>query len=189
MKLSSHFSAADLLYAGETCKKIRPRNTPIQLGTWSALRQLCSDVLEPVRSHFGHPTITYCFASHDLTRHIKNRISPKLDQHAGFELRPDGSPVCPRLGQAVDFYVDGVSSAVVAYWIAQYLRFDRLYYYGASRPLHVSVGPDNSRGMVAMLSSQTGRRMPRRITLDWLSQEAIDNKHITPSALSENSLD
>jgi hypothetical protein len=47
-------------------------------------------------------------------------------------------------------------------------HFDRLYFYGEDRPLHVSVGPDESRAITAMLPSASGRRVPRQIKVDWL---------------------
>lgn len=167
-RLSESFSAADLLHAGDTWARTRPVNTPLQPGTWASLTRLCADILEPVRARFGPLRITYGFASSSLTKNIRERICPALDQHAGHELKRTGEPVCCRLGQAVDFAVSGVSSADVALWIAENLPFDRLYFYGEDKPLHVSVGPDDTRAITAMLRSASGRRVPRRITPHWL---------------------
>jgi len=167
-KLSPNFSAADLLEAGETWKRTRVENQPLQQATWEALNQLCDQILEPTLARFGRPVITYGFASSALARKVPGRIAPELDQHAGHELKQNGAPICSRLGQAVDFYVPGVSSSKIAVWIAETLPFDRIYFYGDDRPIHVSIGPDNSKALVAMLPSRNGRRTPRNITIDKL---------------------
>lgn len=39
--------------------------------------------------------------------------------------------------------------------------FDRLYFHGSDRPLHVSVGPDATRQIVRMERGPSGRRVPR----------------------------
>jgi hypothetical protein len=67
------------------------------------------------------------------------------DQHAGCELNKNGKPFCPRLGQGVDFRVPSMSSLEVGHWIVANTPFDRLYFYAADRPLHVSFGPEHSR--------------------------------------------
>jgi hypothetical protein len=107
-------------------------------------------------------TITYCFASAALTRHIRARIDPSRDQHAGYELRANGTPICPRLGQAVDFRIEGVSSGIISAWIAGCLPFDRLYFYGTEKPIHVSVGPQQTRAIVEMMTRSNGRLVPQR---------------------------
>lgn len=167
--LSDNFSARELLCVGETYSACRVRNIPQQPETWEALEALCALILEPVRSEFGHPIITYGFASLQLSNLIPGRIAPHLDQHAGHELRADGEPVCKRLGQAADFFVSGVRSRALAEWIVNSTPFDRLYYYGADRPIHVSVGPQQSRSIVAMLPNTAGRRLPRRMSAGQLS--------------------
>ena len=166
--LSVNFSAADLLEVGDTWERTRIGNEPLEQATWHALRRLCSEILEPVLVRFGRPVITYGFACQALTRKVPANIAPYLDQHAGHEIKKSGAPICDRLGQAVDFHVPDVSSAEIAIWIAETLPFDRLYFYGSDRPVHVSAGPDHSRAMVAMLPSKNGRRTPRNINVDWL---------------------
>ena len=47
------------------------------------MTRLCEPILEPVSARFGHPSITYGFASPALTKSIQERIAPALDQHAG----------------------------------------------------------------------------------------------------------
>ena len=156
-------------------------NVPIEPATWEALERLCNDILEPVQATFGRPVITYGFASEALTREIRSDakklrvhscVSPADDQHAGHERKQSGHPVCKHLGQAVDYFVPGVSSAALALWVATNLPFDSLYFYGSDRPLHVSVGPQSRRSMLALLAGNNGRRSPSRITALWLQEYA-----------------
>lgn len=176
-KLSANFAVADLLQAGETWVRTRVSNEPFEPATLEAFKRICDEILEPVRARFGAPVITYGFASKTLTGKIKSeaikqgvhsRISPADDQHAGHERKRNGDPVCKHLGQAVDFYVPGVSSAELALWVAENLSFDSLYFYGADKPMHVSVGPGKRRSMQALLPGKNGRRMPRSIKEAWL---------------------
>jgi hypothetical protein len=163
-----HLCFRDLIEAGETWRKVRVPNLPEQPGTVGALQRLARDLLDPVVEQFGPIEITYGFASRELTRHIQGRIDPSLDQHAGHELRPNGEPICARLGQAADFRVPSLCSGAVAAWIAAKLPFDRLYFYGTDRPLHVSVGPEEARAVISMMPGPSGRRVPQKRSLDWL---------------------
>jgi len=51
----------------------------------------------------------------------------------------------------------------VARFIVQNLPFDRLYLYGDERPLHVSVGPEDSKVVYRLELLASGRRVPRRV--------------------------
>ena len=42
--------------------------------------------------------------------------------------------------------------------------FDRLYFYGADRPIHVSHGPEHRRQVVRMLAGKDGRLLPRVVS-------------------------
>lgn len=163
-----HLRFRDLIEAGETWRRVRVPNLPKQPATVAALQRLAHDVLDPVVEEFGPIEISYGFASRELTRHVPGRIDPSRDQHAGHELRPDGEPICRRLGQAVDFRVPGLSSGLIAAWVATKLSFDRLYFYGTDRPIHISVGPEKARAVVSMLIGPSGRRVPRVRSPDWL---------------------
>jgi hypothetical protein len=159
----------DLIEAGETWRESRTSNLPEQAETITALHRLAADIIDPVISEFGHPEITYGFASHALTRLIPGRIDPSRDQHAGHERKSDGTPICPRLGQAVDFRVLGMCSGRIAAWIAHHLPFDRMYFYGPESPLHVSVGPEEKRMVVTMMvKGPSGRRVPQMRAPQWL---------------------
>ena len=89
------------------------------------------------------------------------RVAPNLDQHAAHELNRNGRKVCERGGAAADFQVAGISSREVARWIVSNTRFDRLYFYGPDRPIHVSAARDPNREIVLMREIASGRRVPR----------------------------
>jgi len=61
-----------------------------------------------------------------------------------------GDFICPRLDQASDFRVPGLSSLVVARFLVTMVPFARLYLYGIDRPLHVSIGPQHARAIFEM---------------------------------------
>ena len=49
----------------------------------------------------------------------------------------------------------------VARWIVSNTRFDRLYFYGPDRPIHVSAAREPNREIVLMREIPSGRRVPR----------------------------
>jgi hypothetical protein len=51
----------------------------------------------------------------------------------------------------------------VAQWIVQHTPFDRLYFYGADRPIHVSYGPNHKREVVLMMPKEGSRAVPKVI--------------------------
>jgi hypothetical protein len=161
----------DLIEAGETWRRVRVPNLPVQADTVAALEWLAEGILDPVAEKFGRLEITYGFASPTLMHHVAGRIDPARDQHAGCELRRNGRPICPRLGQAADFRVPGVCSGRIAAWVACRLPFDRLYFYGPDLPLHISIGPQNSRAITTMFRGPSGRRVPRTRSSTWLMEQ------------------
>lgn len=168
---SRHLTFRTLIEAGETWRRVRLPNLPQQPETWAALRGLAEGILDPVIKEFGPIKVTYGFASRALTRHIPGRIDPSRDQHAGHELRLDGKPICSRQGQAVDFVTSNICSGRIASWIVTHLPFDRLYFYGPEKPLHVSMGPEGARAVVLMMDGPSGRRVPRRKPASWLVEQ------------------
>ncbi len=151
----------ELIECGETQARSGLSNLPRQPDSYTALLELASRVLDPLIEYYGKITLTYGFCSPELAKRIKHRIAPNLDQHAAHELRADGTPVCKRLGAAVDFLVTDEDMSEVADWIVSNLDFDRLYYYGRESPLHVSVGPEQKREVVDMTLSVHGKIVPR----------------------------
>ncbi len=164
-----HFVYRDLLTCGDTWRRLSTEagapfdNLPHAAETLAAVRDLCAVVLDPVVRCFGPIELTYAFASPRLTRHIPGRIHPPADQHAGHEVNRAGKLLCPRRGLAADFRVAGADSRDVARWVAEHTAFDRLYFYDPDRPIHVSVGPQQSRQVVEMLRGPSGRLIPRLV--------------------------
>jgi hypothetical protein len=166
-----HLRFRDLVYAGETWRRTQAPNLPEQAGTIEAMLCLTEQILDPVIDEFGPIEITYCLGSRGLTKLIPGHIDPSRDQHAGHEQKRNGQPICRRFGQAVDFRVDGICSGKIAAWIARHLHFDRIYFYGSDRPLHVSAGPEEKRAVVTMFLGPSGRRVPRPRKVDWLFEQ------------------
>ena len=69
--------------------------------------------------------------------------------------------ICERQGAAVDFIIDDEDMEEVALWISMHLPYDRIYYYGKDKPLHVSFGPQQSRQFVEMREGPSGKRVPQ----------------------------
>ena len=165
---SRYFTFADLIECGETWNSYARAGTsianlPVQGDTLDGIASLAREILDPLHEEFGSVALTYGFAGPALTRHIKGKISPPHDQHAGSELNPRGSLICARHGQACDIHVPGVNSLAVARWVQERLPFDRMYLYGHGRPLHVSYGPEGARKVYAMLPHERGR-VPRDVS-------------------------
>lgn len=133
-----------------------------------ALAELTNNILLPLSEKFGAITITYGFTSPELNRFIQRNSSagtaPALDQHACCEQNSKGSSICKRAGAACDFWVQGFEFNMheVALYICQHLPFDKLYFYGRHRPIHVSVASQPLRHLQVMQQSQSGRRIPAK---------------------------
>jgi len=163
-----HLKYRDLVECGNTWIEHATRDAPIdnvprEAATFTALTVLCEAILDPLADALGVPVLTYGFASARLTARIPRGIAPRLDQHAAYERRGDGSLVCDRGGAAVDLFVPGQSAGAVARWLARNTPFDRIYVYGDDRPLHVSHGPEAAGLVFEVIRSESGRRYPRRL--------------------------
>ena len=160
---SPHFTFRQLIECGDTWKETGIDNLPKQPETYSALCDLARLILEPVVEYFGGIRLTYGFCSRSLAKLVEGGhggIEPRIDQHAAQEVNTRGKPICSRGGAAVDFVVDDEDMREVANWIAAKLPYDRLYYYGPSRPIHVSYGPEQSRSYIDV-EERNGRRLPK----------------------------
>ncbi len=135
-------------------------NKPLEIETYEALHELTTRVLDPVIDYFGMIKLTYGFCSGTLSKNIKGRIAPELDQHSSCELKSDGEYICPRLGAAVDFIVEDEDMHEVAVWVMDNTPFDRLYFYGSDRPIHVSFGPEFKNQIVVLLPAKNGKKRP-----------------------------
>lgn len=163
-KCSAKFRFRDLIECGETWERLRPDNQPRSAESFNALCDLARGVLDPVVEYYGGIKLTYGFGGPALTRNIPARIAPHLDQHAACELGRSGRPICGRLGAAVDFLVEYEDMREVAAWIASNCDFDRIYFYGSDRPIHVSVGPESAREVYELVQCGS-RRIPRKVVL------------------------
>jgi len=139
-------------------------NMPLMDESQCALQALCSHLLDPIEKQFGEISITYGFTSFALLNYIKKNspgdMAPELDQHAAFEVNSRGTRICKRDGVACDIYVSGYENQmhIIALYIMNELPFDRLYFYGSDRPLHISFGPDHKRYLHVKLRDKNGKR-------------------------------
>lgn len=158
----AHLTYRQLIECGETQAKTQLPNLPEEPDSYTALFELCRNVLDPVIEYFGMVRLNYGFCSADLARRIATGTAPKLDQHACYEKNRLGRYLCPRGGAAVDFLVQDENMVEVAKWVIEHLPFDRLYYYGSARPIHVSFGPEGSKAVFTIAKTANGFRMPKR---------------------------
>lgn len=147
-----------LIECGETQERTKLSDLPRQADTYTALYELAINVLDPIIDYFGMIELSYGFCSAELTRAIPGRIASSLDQHAGHELNRRNKPICERLGAACDFPVADEDMEEVALWVAANTPFDRLYFYGKDRPIHVSYSSTPARQFVRMTKGRTGTR-------------------------------
>ena len=161
-----NFKFRQLIECGETQARLQLSNIPLNPETYNALYDLCNLILDPVIDYFGPINLTYCFSSPALSAKIGGRIAPKLDQHASHEFNRLGKPVCDRLGAAVDFIVSDENMLEVAKWIVSNTPFDRLYFYGVDRPLHVSCSAAPIGQITVMQHTVKGKLVPKTISSD-----------------------
>jgi DNA phosphorothioation-associated putative methyltransferase len=157
----ANFTYRSLIECGETQRRLGISNLPLNPASYNALFKLATQILDPLIDYFGGIRLTYGFCSAELGRHIQHRVAPELDQHAAHEVRRSGKPICERLGAACDFLVEDEDMKEVADWVIANLPFDRLYFYGRNRPLHVSVGPGTARLAYALVPTRSGKLVPR----------------------------
>jgi DNA phosphorothioation-associated putative methyltransferase len=167
------FTYRQLIECGETQARLGMGNLPKQGQSYTALHDLATHLIDPIIEYFGSIELTYGFCSAELASCIHARIAPSLDQHAAHELKKTGALICSRKGAAVDFLVRDENMREVAEWIATNLPFDRLYYYGPTRPVHVSYGPENSRKAYEMVPSQRGTLIPRPFVITAASSQPL----------------
>ena len=161
-RCGANFTFRDFIECGETQQRLGLRNIPLNPLTYNAIHRLAVCVLDPIIDYFGAIRLTYGFCSSALAKHIDERIAPKLDQHASHECNRLGKPICHRLGAAVDFFVEDENMLEVAQWITRNCPFDRIYFYGSDKPLHVSLAEPAAGQITLMLpSKQSGQRVPK----------------------------
>jgi DNA phosphorothioation-associated putative methyltransferase len=157
----ANFTFRDFIECGETQKRLQLKNIPFNPETYNALYDLAVNLLDPLIDYFGSIQLTYGFCSPDLAKHIPGRIAPSLDQHASHEVTARKRPVCSRGGAACDFIVEDEDMEEVADWIIGNLPFDRLYFYGGNRPLHLSYSRQPARKAYRLVPTGRGGLVPR----------------------------
>ena len=163
---SKYFKYVDFIDCSDTQKIVQVNNIPEQKETFESITYLAQTILDPVREKFGPLELTYGLCSHNLQKHIKKNVAPKLDQHAGSERNSKGNLICPREGFAADFKITGVNSEIIARFIVENLAFDRLYFYGADRPIHVSACINSSKKSIVVFKQYHARKVPQCISLE-----------------------
>ena len=132
MNLSRNFSLQELTKSDTAIRK-GINNNP-NAGQIEKLKELCENILQPVRDHFGRVKITSGFRSEELCLAIGSSVN---SQHAKAE--------------AADFECMGVDNAELADWIYQNLPFDQLIleFYTPGEPnsgwIHCSFVPEGRR--------------------------------------------
>jgi hypothetical protein len=151
----------DLVECGETQASTGIANLPKEPDSYSALLDLATQILDPIIDYFGMINLTYGFSSAELSKAIPRRIAPELDQHAAHETKRNGKFICERLGAACDFIVEDEDMTEVIDWISENLDFDRIYFIGGDRPIHISYGPQRTKQITQLIPGPTGRLVPR----------------------------
>lgn len=138
-------------------------NSP-SLQSLVSIRLLCERILLPVQNQFGLVKVTYGFTSANLVSLIRKKnpsgTAPELDQHAASELNSGDKLISKRRGSACDFFIKNYSMADICRFMVNNLDFDRLYFYGDNRPIHVSISDKPVKHLQIMCESSSGRRYP-----------------------------
>lgn len=139
-------------------------NQPTSPQSRASLELLLNELLIPIERKFGRIKVTYGFTSAALKQYIvKNSpegTCPELDQHSSFEVNSKGRQVCSRGGAACDISASNIDSADIVRFIVNKLNYDRIYFYGNQRPLHISVNSSPNLHLQVMKESTGGKRYP-----------------------------
>ena len=164
--LKQHPLAQKVLNWHHDKHNIQIDNLPLQEESISSIVSLIQEILIPIENKFGSISITYGFVSSRLNTYIQKHSSsgtyPSIDQHASCEHNSNSNPISKRSGAACDFVVEGYESNMdkVARYIVEHLPFDKIYFYGKDRPLHISSNDEPLHHLQIMNTSQNGRRIP-----------------------------
>jgi hypothetical protein len=109
-----NFTYRDFIKCGETQRRLNLENLPRLPDSYNALYALATALLDPIIEYFGAIRLTYGFASPELIKNVRQGIAPKLDQHCCYEVTSRGTPICPRLGAACDFFIEDENMHEVA---------------------------------------------------------------------------
>lgn len=129
MQLSKNFSLDEFLKSS-TATRYKINNTPNN-NVINNLKDLCINVLQPIRDNFGKPlTISSGFRCKELNDKVGGA---RNSQHL--------------IGQAADFHIKGVPFNDVMMWCVDNLIFDQLIdeYSKNTHWLHISFNKNNNR--------------------------------------------
>ncbi len=143
MKLSENFTLAEMVRS-QTARRLNIDNTPTPEQI-EFMRELCVNVLQPIRDEFGPVRITSGLRVPDLNRAIGGSSA---SQH------------CALNGAAADIDF-GDTNAPVFNWICQNIIFDQLIWeFGdESNPdwIHVSYNYGKNRGQILRAVKRNGK--------------------------------
>lgn len=140
MQLSDHFSLAEMTRSQTAIRKGLD-NTPPPAAI-ASLRSLCTNVLEPLRAHYGRPVLV-----------TSGYRAPAVNRACG---GATSSQHC--LGEAADLTVAGVSNIEVCRWMERNLNYDQLIYeFGEAGWVHVSWRDGRLRNMELTARRQGGK--------------------------------
>lgn len=141
MRLSKHFTLAEMTRS-QTASRRGLDNTPPPKAI-AALRALCENVLEPIRTHFARPVIV-----------TSGYRAPAVNKAVGGSA---SSQHCK--GEAADFTVPGVSNLDLCQWIMRNLKYDQLIYeFGEGGWVHVSWRDGGNRQMELTIDRKGTRK-------------------------------
>tara|TARA_B100000787_G_scaffold163705_1_gene145631 strand:- start:155 stop:700 length:546 start_codon:yes stop_codon:yes gene_type:complete len=162
-KSSKYFKYRDFIECSSTYRNTPVNNIPDQSETFLSIKKLSENLLDKIQDKFGKITLTYGFCGNQLQKKIKKGIYPKLDQHSGSELDKNGKLICNRKGFAVDFYIEDECSLKISRWITEYCLFDRIYFYGKKKPIHISLN-DAPIQKITLMEFKNIKKVPKNIS-------------------------
>lgn len=137
-------------------------NTPKSQDSTDALNALISNILEPIRTHYGQLTITHGFTSQALINKVPRGIAKRLDQHCAHEKNSRGQRICSRGGASADIYVERITAWELVEFIQSNLPFDRIYIYGKDSPIHISHNSlQLASQIIVMKPNSKGKKIPQ----------------------------
>jgi len=143
-------------------------NQPESDESISSIIMMTEKILMPISKTLGEIEISYGFTSTELTKFIQKNSPlgtyPPIDQHSSYEKNSAGNQICKRGGIACDFMVKDHQDNVpqIIQFIVGNLDYDKIYYYGNNRPLHVSVNSKPEKHLQIMNLTENGKRIPGR---------------------------
>ena len=144
MNLSRNFTLQELIKS-DTAIRLDINNNP-NSGQIEKLKDLCENILQPVRDHFGRVKVTSGFRSEQLCLKIGSSVNSQ-----------------PAKAEAAAFECPGIDNAELADWIHRELTYDQLIleFYTPGEPnsgwIHCSWIPNSPRASFLHAFKQDGK--------------------------------